>query len=333
MHPLLRHGLMQLLVAAMSIMAATPAAAIELPPGFSEEEVGSLWTEPVGLVFDPSPAGANRIYAWERAGRAWVLENGTNSFVPLLDIRDEVGAWRDYGMLGFALDPNFQQNGYIYVSYVVDRHHLMHAGKPSYDPTANDYLSATIGRVTRYTARASDGRRTVDPASRKVLIGETISTGIPILHGSHGPGNLMFGTDGTLLVAVGDAASWEGVDDGGSDGGSYAPQGLIDGIIQPKEDVGAFRSQMVDSLSGKVLRLDPATGDGVASNPFFDPQAPRAAKSRVWALGLRNPYRMTLRPSTGSHLPAEANPGVIVLGDVGWEEWEEVHVIDGPGQN
>src|SRR5204863_8579132 len=60
---------------------------------------------------------------------------------------------------------------------------------------------------------------------------------------------------------------------------------------------------------------------------------PRAPKSRVWALGLRNPYRMTVRPGTGSHDPADANPGVIVLSDVGYETWESVHVITGPGQN
>jgi glucose/arabinose dehydrogenase len=325
--------LLRVWVLGFALTVTGGAFAISLPAGFSEEDVGSLWTEPVGLAFGSGPQGADRIYVWERAGRVWILENGVNSWVPLLDIRDEVGAWRDYGMLGFALDPNFQQNGYIYVSYVVDRHHLLNAGQPDYDPNANEYLAATIGRVTRYTARASDGFRTVDPASRLVLVGETMSTGIPILHGSHGPGSLVFGTDGTLLVAVGDAASWEGMDDGGNDGNSYAAQGLIDGIIQAKEDVGAFRSQLLDSLNGKVLRLDPRTGNGLASNPFFDPTNPRSAKSRVWALGLRNPYRMTLRPETGSHLPEEGNPGVLVLGDVGWEDWEEVHVITSGGKN
>ncbi len=315
------------------LLLAPPTPAMDLPPGFSEEEVGKWWTEPVGIAFDPSSQGVNRVYVWERAGRVFILENGVNSWIPLLDIRDEVGAWSDYGMLGFALDPLFQQNGYIYVTYVVDRHHLLNAGTPTYDPAANEYLAATIARVTRYTARASDGFRTVDPASRRVLVGETVGTGIPILHTSHCPGSLVFGTDGTLLVSTGDAASWEGMDDGGNDGNSFAAQALVDGIIRPKEDVGAFRSQLLDSLSGKILRLDPSTGDGVPSNPFFDPANPRSAKSRVWTLGVRNPYRMTLRPETGSHLSADGNPGVLVLGDVGWEDWEEINVITGGGQN
>ena len=32
---------------------------------------------------------------------------------------------------------------------------------------------------------------------------------------------------------------------------------MIDQIIRPKEAVGALRAQLVDSLSGKVLRIDP----------------------------------------------------------------------------
>jgi hypothetical protein len=91
---------------------------------------------------------------------------------------------------------------------------------------------------------------------------------------------------------------------------SYSPQALADGIIRPKEDIGAFRSQLVDSLSGKVLRIDPATGNGLPRNPYDDIADPRSARSRVWALGLRNPFRMSLRPDTGSHFPSDGNPGV-----------------------
>jgi hypothetical protein len=70
---------------------------------------------------------------------------------------------------------------------------------------------------------------------------------------------LVFGEDGTLLVSAGDGATADTVDQGGNVSGSYAPQALTDGIIRAKEDIGALRSQLVDSLSGKVLRIDPAT--------------------------------------------------------------------------
>ena len=310
-----------------------PLRALTLPPGFSGQVIGGGWVDPVGVAIDPSPQGAARVFVWERAGRVWLVENGVKLATPLIDLREEVANWADYGMLGFALHPNFSQNGYVYLFYVVDRYHLLNAGTPGYDPAANLDNAATIGRLTRYTARASDGFHSVDPASRLVLLGESKTTGIPIVHLSHGVGQIVFGNDGTLLASCGEAANFFEVDDGTNPAISYAPQALADGILQPKENVGCYRSQLVDSLSGKILRLDPATGDGIASNPFFDAANPRAPRSRVWALGLRNPYRFTVHPETGSFDPAAGNPGVILLGDVGWGAWEEMDVIDGPGKN
>ncbi|MFT4538104.1 MAG: hypothetical protein ACI841_001095 [Planctomycetota bacterium] len=83
-------------------------------------------------------------------------------------------------MLGPALAPGFLMNGYLYLSYVVDRHHLLHFGTPQYDPTANDFMSAKIGRITRYTADASTSFTTLVPGSRKLLLGETIDSGFPV---------------------------------------------------------------------------------------------------------------------------------------------------------
>jgi glucose/arabinose dehydrogenase len=145
-------------------------------------------------------------------------------------------------------------------------------------------------------------------------------------------GSLVFGEDGTLLVSCGDGASYSVVDKGGTISGS-SNTGLADGIIKPKEDVGAYRAQLVDSHSGKVLRVDPATGDGVPSNPFYVANAPRSPRSRVWAMGLRNPFRMTMLPESGSHNPADAKPGTLYVGDVGWNDREELNVCDGRGQD
>jgi glucose/arabinose dehydrogenase len=308
------------------------AAAAELPPGFVEQSVGANWSAPLGIAFDTSVPN-NRLYVWERAGKVWVVENGSKSATPLIDLSDEVMAWRDLGLLSVALDPRFHENGFIYLLYAVDRHHLLHFGTADYDPAANLNTAPTIGRLTRYTARADDGFRTIDPGSRRVLIGESINKGIPILHDSHGVGALVFGMDGTLLVSCGDGASYYAMDDGGADGGSRAAQAESDGIIARKENVGAFRAQLLDSLSGKILRIDPQTGDGIPGNPSFDSANPRSARSRVWALGFRNPFRMTIRPGSGSAVRTDANPGVIYAGDVGAGTWEELDVIVRPGTN
>ena len=273
------------------------------------------------------------MYVWERQGRVWFKDPGDATFTLLLDISQEVMPFLDLGMLGFELDPNFRQNGRIYVCYTVDRHYLLYYGTSSYNPSTTTAQDASIERVTRYTCRASDGFRSVDPTSRFILIGETKQTGIPVLSDTHSGCCLLFGQDETLLVSTGDCASPYAADMGGAVSGSYAPQGLIDGIIRPAEDVGAYRSQMVNSLNGKILRIDPNTGDGIPSNPFYDAANPRSPRSRVYALGLRNPYRMTRRPETGSHDPALGNPGVIYVGEVGWNTWEELNVVKGPGLN
>jgi glucose/arabinose dehydrogenase len=299
-----------------------------LPSGFGEESIGGTWNEAVGLSFAPD----GRMFVWERGGRIWTVENGVKSSTPFLDIAEEVGGWRDFGLLGFALHPGFQTNGHIYLMYVVDRHHLRYFGTANYSASSNQYFNATIGRITRYTARLSDGLRSVDPASRRVLVGESATNGFPILHESHGIGTLQFGSDGTLLASCGDGASYNSTD-AGSAAETYWQTALNEGIIRPKENVGAFRSQLVDCLNGKILRLDPETGNGLPSNPFFDSANPRAPRSRVWALGLRNPFRMSLRPGSGSENPADGRPGALYIGDVGYNTWEELNVCDGRGQN
>jgi glucose/arabinose dehydrogenase len=319
-----------LLTAAASIGLAGAAT---LPEGFTEETVAGPWSEAVGLTFEPeqqTPGG--RMYVWERGGRVWIVENGVKLSPPLIDISEEVGGWRDFGLLGFALHPNFRQNGYIFLAYTVDHHHLTKFGTPEYDPATNEYFMATIHRITRYTARASDDFRTVEPSSRRILIGESITNGFPSLYQSHGIGSLVFGTDGTLLAACGDGASYSSTDVG-SASETYFSQALAEGIIRPKENIGALRAQVVDSLSGKIIRIDPDTGDGIPGNPFFDPTDPRSAQSRIWCLGLRNPYRMALRPGTGSHNRSDANPGVLYIGDVGLRTFEDLNVATGRGLN
>ncbi|MBJ6110377.1 PQQ-dependent sugar dehydrogenase [Hymenobacter sp. BT523] len=312
--------LLLLLLFSSPLLAQTP------PTGFVSTTVSAGWDEAVGLTFNST---GSRMFVWERPGRVWTVANGQRQL--LIDIREEVGAWEDHGLLGFALDPNFDSNGYFYLLYVVDRHYLLNFGTASYSATTNDYYSATIGRLTRYTAVPAGTGYTVNLASRLVLLGATKTTGIPSTFNGHVTAALAFGTDGTLLIATGDGA--HPYQDMGNYNLTYAAQAQADGIIRPKENVGSLRAQLVDCLNGKILRINPATGAGVPSNPFYDAANPNAPRSKVWALGFRNPFRMALKPGTGSPDPAAANPGTIYLGDVGAATWEEVHVVDRPRVN
>jgi glucose/arabinose dehydrogenase/PKD repeat protein len=301
----------------------------QLPEDFYEEVWDTDFERLTGVCFDEEGRG----FVWERSGLVHRLDtNGIRLPDPLLDIREEVADWWDMGMLGLTLDPGFQDNGRFYVLYSADRHHVEFFGTPDYDPDLTITNEATIARITRFTADPATDFTTLVPNSRKVLVGQTLSSGIPLLFKTHGMGALVFGTDGTLLVSCGDS-SYPDDFDTGNDPNSYYEQALADGIIREAENVGAYRSQMINSLNGKILRIDPETGEGIASNPFFDSDQPRAARSLVWALGLRNPYRFTLMPNTGSHYPGDGNPGVLVVGDVGSNKWEELNLVTKGGQN
>ncbi|MDX2247230.1 MAG: PQQ-dependent sugar dehydrogenase [Bacteroidia bacterium] len=293
------------------------------PADFADELVSTGFNKAEGLTFDYQ----GRIYIWEKRGTVSIIENGSTLPDYLIDIQEEVANHNDHGLNGFALDPNFQSNGYIYLLYSVDRHHLMNYGTPAYNSNSNDYNKATISRLTRYTADPADDFNSVIPGSRVILIGDSVHNGIPMLGTTHSVGSLVFGTDGTLMVCSGDMYFHELAPN------NYEQQALADGIIDTDEVIGPWRAQYLGSMNGKILRVDPATGDGIPSNPFYDAGNPRSAQSRTWALGLRNPFRMTIQPETGSHNPNDGDPGIFFVGDVGFSTWEETSIIDGPGQN
>jgi hypothetical protein len=69
-----------------------------------------------------------------------------------------------------------------------------------------------------------------------------------------------------------------------------------------------------------VLRVDPATGNGVPGNPIYTSQNPSSNASRIIGYGLRNPFRFTFRPGTSE----------LWVGDVGWNTWEEVNRMTTP---
>src|SRR4249919_1658581 len=122
----------------------------QLPAGFTSSILQNGYTAPMGVVFTNK---GNSMWTWEKSGKVYVSKwNGTayiKQATPVLDISDEVGDWRDLGLLSFCPDPAFETNGLVYLYYVVDRYYLLNASNPQYNSATNDYFKASIGRVTR----------------------------------------------------------------------------------------------------------------------------------------------------------------------------------------
>jgi len=283
-----------------------------LPANFVIEDAapGATFETPTSIAFAPD----GRLFVAEKGGKIFIVQNGVKLGVPFIDLEIEVHNNRDRGLLGIALDPNFSSNRYIYLLYGVD---------PNGDGA--DEERETFGRLTRYTASASNPNL-ADLSSRLILIGANWSQGIPLCHNSHGTGSIHFGSDGSLLLSSGDAAPSSPPDAGGNHPIAFGP-----GKLSADQDIGSFRAQYLGTMAGKILRIDPATGLGLPSNPYFTGNA-SDIRSKIWAYGLRNPFRFAVRPN-GSANPNDGRPGTLYIGDVGQGDYEDLNVSKAGGEN
>ncbi len=314
----------------MLLFLAGGLPAQELPEDFYDITYLSELEDPIGLTFDDN----GRMYVWEKKGVVRVVDTAGNLYPePLIDLSEEVSNWKDHGLMGFTLDNDFLANGYFYLLYALDLHHYEYYGTPEYSPDSTVTWKPTIGRVVRYRADPTTAYLRVLEGSRRILLGETIEDGIPLMYEFHGLGDLIMGQDGTLLISAGDGTSNGGPDTGGDEYGTMASEAIATGIITEDEDLGSYRAQYLANYNGKIMRIDPETGDGLSSNPFYQPDAPRSPQSRIWAYGLRNPYRIQIRPNSGSHYAEDGDPGTLYIGDVGNGAWEELDIAQEGGLN
>lgn len=153
------------------------ALAITLPTGFSETLVTGGLNQPI--AFDFAPDG--RIFLTEKVGTVRIIKNGQLLSTPFLSL--PVDSSSERGLLGVALDPQFSENGYVYVYYT----RLMN------NPIKN--------RVSRFTV-SSTNPDVADTSSERILVDN-----IPGEHGWHNGGDLHFAPDGTLYISTGDAVN------------------------------------------------------------------------------------------------------------------------------
>ena len=315
-----------------------PAPAPPPPTGsFIQETVISGLIAPT--AFDWSPDNS-RMYIAQQNGVVRLFENGTLLPTPFIDISDQVNGVRDRGLLGIAVHPNFATNPYVYLLYTYDPPEVYQPGNISGPGLSGpDEAGNRPSRLVRVTADASTGYRTAIPGSAVILLGENsiwAYTSRPDSDGtdnlSHPPSGINNGTTinapaSLLEPGTNNIRDYLATDSQSHSIGSvrFGPDGMLyvsngDGTSYGRVDPRSSRVQDLDNLSGKLLRIDPLTGDGLPDNPFYNGVAD-SNRSKVFNYGLRNPFRFTFQPGTG--LP--------VIGDVGWTNWEEINV--GRGQN
>lgn len=213
-----------------------------------------------------------RLFVVEQGGTIRILQAGALLPTPFLDIRSRVTFSGEMGLLGVAFHPAFAQNQRFYVNYVRE--------------LGTGEIQSVIAE---YRVSAADANQ-ADPASERILL--TVNQPFA----DHKAGQLAFGPDGFLYIALGDG------------GGAGDPQG---------------NGQNLQTLLGKMLRIDVDRTAGAqqyaipADNPF----AAGGGLPEIWASGLRNPFRFSFDMATGR----------LFVGDVGQKLYEEIDILQNGG--
>ncbi|CAL1357850.1 unnamed protein product [Linum trigynum] len=274
------------------------------------------------------PDGSNRVLLASQSGKIWLAtlpEEGSGKVLeldesnPFLDLTDQLHFDSEFGLMGIAFHPEFEQNGRLFASYNCDK--VTSPGcsgrcscnsdfgcDPSLLPSKDGGLPCQFHSVVaEYSANGtalqppSTGMRLLPQEVRRIL-----TMGLP--YSAHHGGQILFGPeDGYLYFMMGD---------GGSKGD---PQNF---------------SQEKKSLLGKILRLDI---DNVASakvindlglwgnysiprdNPFTED---KDFKPEIWAMGFRNPWGCSFDAT---------RPSYFLCADVGEEMFEEVNLVSKGG--
>ena len=286
--------------------------------------------QPLALEFAQAPSLASLVYVAEKGGAIKVFNVNTPGAQPstFIDISAKVNDIQDRGLMDIALHPNFGQavqpgqpeHNYVYAFYVVDPPDTV--GNPNANARP-DGGGNRFAYLVRFTANAATNYTTAVPGSEVILLGGAgrtlqdisgagtvdstsaitqpesgfnaqtrvyVDNYIKVDSRSHAGGSLAFGPDGALYVSIGDGTSFNTTD--------------------PR----TVSVQNINSLSGKILRIDPITGLGLPDNPFVEPGDDLSANhSKVYQLGLRNPFSIGF-----------AQDGRLLISNTGWNSWEEI---------
>ncbi|HMR74092.1 MAG TPA: PQQ-dependent sugar dehydrogenase [Polyangiaceae bacterium] len=189
-----------LLVLLLVLCAAPVARAAVSDASFTESPYAKLKTMITGIGWAPDATG--RLFAIRQNGVVEVIENGVAAATPFATI-DPVHAIAECGLLGFAFDSGFSDNGFIYFFVTV---------------------TAAEQQIIRYRAQGNLG------VEKTVII-----SGLPAKDTYHCGGGIGFGADGKLYWSTGDLGIYLGVDDDLTSLGAKVGRANADGTV-PKDN-------------------------------------------------------------------------------------------------
>lgn len=274
----------------MTITSATPNYAYDVEPAFP----GLSFHQPVGFAVPPGET--NRLFVLEKTGDIVVLPDLRTPTREIFLDTGPILTSSEQGLLGLAFHPDYASNGYLYVFYT-----------RNYGALSNAHIL-----VSRFQTSTTNTNRVDTTVPEIILIHQRNQAG------NHNGGDIHFDDDGYLYIAMGD----EG---GGND--SWQNSQRID-----KDLFSGILRIDVDSRPGNLLPNTHSSNDGIhsnfrvpADNPFmgatsFNGSAVNSNQVRTefWAVGLRNPWRMSFDRPTGR----------LYVGDVGQGAREEIDVIE-----
>jgi cytochrome c len=273
------------------------AAAQGGPPPDTEFEkvtLNDMPGEPMDLAVLPD----GRVLHTTRPGTAWLHDPKTG----LNTVAAEFDVYRhdEEGLQSIALDPRFKQNRWVYVYYspplntpVDDPVTPVNEGDAPFFGTEADW--ERFRGVIRLSRFKWTGTR-INLASEQQIIDVPVDRGICC----HVGGDIVFDSAGNLILSTGDDTN-----PFQSDG--YTPIDERDGR-NPAFD-GQRTSANTNDLRGKLLRIRVGSGGGYsipAGNMF--PAGTAGTRPEIYAMGLRNPFRIEINRETDEIYVADYSP-------------------------